>query len=67
MSFIKTQEEVRANLIMQIRETLDAAEERGGLNQEEIRKIEAIEADIAKADEMIAVAKRSEERAVEVA
>ena len=67
MSFIKTQEEVRANLIMQIRETLDAAEERGGLNQEEIRKIEAIEADIAKADEMIAVAKRSEQRAAEVA
>ena len=68
MSFVKTQEEVRANLIMQVREVIDRAEGEGrGLDSEEVRKIEAIEADIAKADEMIAVAKRSEDRAAEVA
>lgn len=68
MSFVKTQEEVRANLITQVRDVIDAAESEGrGLDAEEVRKIEAIEADIAKADEMIAVAKRSEERAAEVA
>lgn len=67
MSFLDTQEEVRANLITQVRDIIDAAEERGGLEAEEVRKIEAIEADIAKADEMIAVAKRNAERAAEVA
>ena len=68
MSFVKTQEEVRANLITQVREVIDAAEAEGrGLGAEEVRKIEAIEADIAKADEMIAVAQRSEARAAEVA
>lgn len=68
MSFVKTQEEVRANLIMQVRSVIDDAEQAGrGLTGEEVRKIEAIEADIAKADDMIAVAKRSEERAAEVA
>jgi HK97 family phage major capsid protein len=68
VSFVKTQEEVRANLIMQVRSVIDDAEQAGrGLTGEEVRKIEAIEADIAKADDMIAVAKRSEERAAEVA
>lgn len=67
MSFVKTQEEVRANLIMQIRETLDSAEERGGLDAAEQEKISRIEEDIRKADEMIAVAQRNEERATEVA
>ena len=68
MSFVKTQEEVRANLIMQIRETIDAAEAEGrGLDAAEQEKISRIEEDIRKADEMIAVAKRNEERAVEVA
>ena len=68
MSFVKTQEEVRANLIMQIRETIDAAEAEGrGLDAAEQEKIDRIEVDIRKADEMIAVAKRNEERAAEVA
>lgn len=67
MSFIKTQEELRANLIMQIRDTLDSAEERGGLDAAEQEKISRIEEDIRKADEMIGAARRNEERASEVA
>ena len=68
MSFVKTQEEVRANLIMQVRDTIDAAEAEGrGLDAAEQEKLSRIEEDIRKADEMIAVAKRNEERAVEVA
>lgn len=67
MSFIKTQEEIRANLIMQIRDTLDSAEERGGLDAAEQEKISRIEEDIRKADEMIGAARRNEERANEVA
>lgn len=68
MSFVKTQEEVRANLIMQIRETIDSAEaEQRGLSVEEQTKISRIEEDIRRADEMIETARRSEERAAEVA
>ncbi len=64
--FITRQTEVRNNLIMQVREVIDFAEAAGrGLDSEELRKIEAIESDIAKADEAIAVAQRSEERKVE--
>jgi len=64
--FITRQTEVRNNLIMQVREVIDFAESEGrGLDSEELRKIEAIESDIAKADEAIAVAQRSEERKVE--
>lgn len=64
--FITRQTEVRNNLISQVREVIDFAELEGrGLDSEELRKIEAIEADIAKADEAIAVAQRSEERKVE--
>lgn len=64
--FITRQTEVRNNLIMQVREVIDFAETEGrGLDSEELRKIEAIESDIAKADEAIAVAQRSEERKVE--
>jgi len=64
--FITRQTEVRNNLIMQVREVIDFAEAEGrGLDSEELRKIEAIESDIAKADEAIAVAQRSEERKVE--
>jgi len=64
--FITRQTEVRNNLIMQVREVIDFAELEGrGLDSEELRKIEAIESDIAKADEAIAVAQRSEERKVE--
>ena len=68
MSFVKTQEEVRANLISQIRETIDAAEaEERGLSGEEQQKIARLEESISAADEMIATARRNEERAVEVA
>lgn len=64
--FITRQTEVRNNLIMQVREVIDFAETEGrGLDSEELRKIEAIESDIAKADEAIAVAQRAEERKVE--
>ena len=68
MSFVKTQEEIRANHIMAIRETIDLAEAEGrgldGLEQEKIAKLEDA---IRSVDEMIAVATRNEERAVEVA
>jgi HK97 family phage major capsid protein len=61
--FIKTQEEVRANLTMQIREVIDFAEsESRGLSAEEVQKIERIEADLRKADEALEVARRSAER-----
>jgi HK97 family phage major capsid protein len=53
---------------MQIRETIDAVEAAGrGLDSSEVEKIDRIEADIRKADEAIAIAKRNEERAAEVA
>jgi HK97 family phage major capsid protein len=66
--FIKTQQEVRANLTQQIRETIEAAETEGrGLGAEEVTKIDRIEADIRKAEEAIEVAKRNAERVAEVA
>ena len=63
--FIKAQQELRANLVSQIQESLDAAEERGGLDAETTAKIDRIEADIRKADEAISVAQRNEERKLE--
>lgn len=63
--FIKTQQELRANLVRQIQDTLESAEVRGGLDAEANEKINRIEADIRKADEAIAVATRNEERMVE--
>jgi len=64
--FVKTQQEVRANLTEQIREVIDLADsEKRGLSAEELQKIDRIEDDIRRADEAIAVAKRNEERAVE--
>jgi HK97 family phage major capsid protein len=66
--FIKTQEEVRANLTMQIREVLDLAEQdKRGISQAELEKIERIEADITRADEALEVAHRNEERAAQAA
>jgi HK97 family phage major capsid protein len=66
MSFIKSQEELRANLAMQIRDVIDSAEAEGrGLDAAEVEKIDRIEADIRSADEAISIAKRNEERAVE--
>jgi HK97 family phage major capsid protein len=66
--FVKSQQEVRANLTMQIREVLDHAESEGrGLDAAELEKINRIEADIVRADEMIAAASRNESRAAEAA
>tara|TARA_R110000822_G_scaffold10078_8_gene38481 strand:- start:113 stop:1270 length:1158 start_codon:yes stop_codon:yes gene_type:complete len=63
MSFIKAQQELRANLVTQIREVTDLADtESRGLLGEEIAKITRIEDDIRSADEAIAVASRNEER-----
>lgn len=63
MSFVKTQQELRANLTQQIREVIDLADsEKRGLRAEEVEKIQRIEADITAADEAIAVAQRNEER-----
>lgn len=64
--FVKTQQEVRANLTMQIRETIDAAEAEGrGLDAAELEKIDRIEADIRRADEAIEVAQRNADRAAQ--
>jgi hypothetical protein len=49
--FIKSQQELRANLTAQIQESLDKAEERGGLDAETLNKVNALEADIRSADE----------------
>jgi len=64
--FVKTQQELRANLVHQIRETIDSAEaESRGLAAEELEKIDRIEADIRRADEAIGVAQRNEDRRAE--
>jgi HK97 family phage major capsid protein len=64
--FIKSQAEVRANLIAQVREVIDLAEaEKRGLSVEDLTKIERLEADIAQRDASIETAKRNEERAAQ--
>jgi HK97 family phage major capsid protein len=64
--FIKAQQEIRANLTEQIRDVIEGAEKEGrGLDAAELEKIDRIEADITRADNAIAVAKRNEERALE--
>jgi HK97 family phage major capsid protein len=64
--FIKAQQELRANLTMQIRDVIESAEaEKRGLDLAELQKIDAIEVDIRRADEAIAVATRNEERKLE--
>jgi len=64
--FVKAQHELRANLTEQIRDVIEGAEKEGrGLDAAELEKIDRIEADIRKADETIAVAKRNEERRLE--
>ena len=51
--FVKTQQEVRANLTEQIREVIDLADsEKRGLSAEELQKIDRIEDDIRRADEL---------------
>jgi HK97 family phage major capsid protein len=64
--FVKAQQEIRANLTEQIRDVIEGAEKEGrGLDAAELQKIDRIEADIKRADDAIAVAKRNEERALE--
>lgn len=65
--FMKSQQEVRANLTEQIHEVILSAEaENRGLDASELEKIDRIEADIRKADEAIQVATRNEERKAEI-
>jgi HK97 family phage major capsid protein len=67
-SFLKRQQELKANLTMQIRSVIDGAESEGrGLDQAELTKIDRIEADIESAQRSIEVAEVSEARAAEFA
>lgn len=64
--FIKSQAEVRNNLVAQMREVIDFAEaEKRGLSAEELTKIERLEAEISQRDASIETAKRVEERAAQ--
>ena len=66
MTFIRSQEELRANLFSQIKDVIDGAEtEARGLDSAELNKINEIEADITRAEEAIQTAKRNEARMVE--
>ena len=66
--FVKRQQELKANLVMQIRSVIDGAEsESRGLDAAELDKINRIEADIDSASRSIEVAGKTEERASEVA
>lgn len=61
--FIKSQADVRANLITQMREVIDLAEsEKRGLTAEDNQKIERIEAEIEARDAAIATAQKVAER-----
>jgi HK97 family phage major capsid protein len=67
-SFLKRQQELKANLTMQIRDVIDSAEAEGrGLDQAELTKIDRIEADIQSAQRSIEVAEKTEVRAAEFA
>ena len=64
--FIRTQQEARANLTMQIREVLESAESEGrGLDVAGSEKIDRIEADIRRADAAVEVATRNAQRVTE--
>lgn len=66
--FVKSQQELRANLTEQIRDVIEGAEAEGrGLDSAELEKIDRIESDIRRADEAISVAKRNEDRRAEAA
>jgi HK97 family phage major capsid protein len=66
--FVKRQQELKANLTMQIRTVIDDAEAEGrGLDSAELEKIDRIEADIQAAQRSIETAMKNEERASEVA
>jgi len=68
MSFVKSQEEKRANLVMQIRDVIDSAEAEGrGLDAAELEKINRIEGEISAVEDSLNVAKRSEERSAQAA
>jgi HK97 family phage major capsid protein len=67
-SFLKRQQELKANLTMQIRDVISGAESEGrGLDSAELEKIDRIEADITSAQRSIEVAEKTESRAVEFA
>jgi len=67
-SFLKRQQELKANLTMQIRDVIDGAESEGrGLDAAELEKIDRIEADIQAAQRSIEVAEKTEVRASEFA
>ena len=64
--FIKRSEETRANLVMQMRDVIDSAEAEGrGIDSEEMRKLDNLEAEYQRHSEAIEVARRNEERARE--
>ena len=64
--FIKSQQELRANLTEQIRDVIESVEaDKRGLDAAEITKIDRIEADIRSAEEAISIATRNEERKVQ--
>jgi HK97 family phage major capsid protein len=66
--FIKRQQELKANLTMQIRTVIDDAEAEGrGLDSAELEKIDRIEADIQAAQRSIETAEKNEARASEIA
>jgi HK97 family phage major capsid protein len=67
-SFLKRQQELKANLTMQIRDVISGAESEGrGLDAAELEKIDRIESDIAAAQRSIEVAEKTESRAAEFA
>jgi HK97 family phage major capsid protein len=67
-SFLKRQQELKANLTMQIRDVIDGAEAEGrGLDAAELTKIDRIESDIESAQRSIEVAEMTEARAAEFA
>lgn len=66
--FIKTQAEVRSNLVAQMREVIDLAEsEKRGLSAEDLQKINRIEADIESRDAAIETAQKVEARSAAAA
>jgi HK97 family phage major capsid protein len=66
--FIKRQQELRANLYEQIKDTIESAEqEKRGLDAAELEKIGRLEADMDAAAVSIETAQRSESRKLEVA
>lgn len=64
--FVKTQEELRANLFSQMTDVIDGAESEGrGLDSAELEKLDRIEGDVRKAEESISHARTVEARRAE--